>query len=720
MDLGTEQYEGLDRAGLIQLLERKERELSAYKACFSSGNTVNHTNNVVSDLVTILFKDDDRAMEHALDLLLAYFNVDCIYLAIFDDGTRTANFAYKAEVREVQLLRKNTTVLGYDEIPWIIKELREGNDVLFNDLSNMPPEASSEQALWKDTLLKSLLIAPLQLRNRVEGGIGFGTIGKSRTWCVSELKELHLVAGVFSIVVERWQSQRSGEEYRKRISELNTKFRQFFNNLPLGVELYDANGFMIDVNEADARIFGTSREQLLGINLFDNPNGTKELIALMTKGEPFSFPFTYRFAPVEDNKYYTTDQVLPEKYLRITGMGLKDRFGSIGFLVIVSDETEKQLKEEMLQNNLAILKAILLSGRSIVCEYDIDRKEFYANPLLNDSRSCKNKLFEYLFTHQSLTFGEFSALVGSEENVGKLYRVIDGKDDYCSFICKLPVDGNSIWIRFNALLYSSNKRNAGDKLICHLTDITEEKVLEERLHNAELETHRSELEVQKIKEADRLKSAFLANMSHEIRTPLNAIIGFSNILVETDDKEERKEFINIINKNNDLLLRLITDILDFSKIESGIQDYSVASANLKELCIGQCKMQALKMPEGVKLVCDFDALPDITLQTDSKRIMQVISNLLSNAAKFTEKGSVTLSVRLAGKSVRVEVADTGIGIPYEEQEKIFDRFVKLDSFSQGTGLGLPICKTIIEDLNGNIGVESQPGKGSCFWFTLPC
>lgn len=243
--------------------------------------------------------------------------------------------------------------------------------------------------------------------------------------------------------------------------------------------------------------------------------------------------------------------------------------------------------------------------------------------------------------------------------------------------------------------------------------------MEEKLYQAEYETRQSELEMQKVREADKLKSAFLANMSHEIRTPLNAIIGFSNIIAVADEKEEKEEYVKIINNNSDLLLRLITDILDFSKIESGVLDYSLVDVSLKEICNEQYQVHSLKMPDGVSLVCDFDALPDISICTDPRRVTQVISNLISNATKFTNTGSITLSYRMVDKCVLVEVTDTGIGISPENIDAIFERFVKINSFKQGTGLGLTICKTIIEALGGMIGVDSEPGIGSRFWFTLP-
>lgn len=208
-------------------------------------------------------------------------------------------------------------------------------------------------------------------------------------------------------------------------------------------------------------------------------------------------------------------------------------------------------------------------------------------------------------------------------------------------------------------------------------------------------------------------------MSHEIRTPLNAIVGFSNIMAETDDAEERKKFQDIINKNNDLLLQLISDILDLSKIESGILSFQKANMNLKEICSEITILYTTNSASSIKFIYDANLHPEVFLYTDSQRVIQVLSNLITNAYKFTHTGSITLSYRVEGEKVRISVADTGIGIAPQYHNEIFQRFIKVDNFSQGTGLGLPICKTIIEALGGEIGICSESGKGSTFWFTLP-
>lgn len=219
-------------------------------------------------------------------------------------------------------------------------------------------------------------------------------------------------------------------------------------------------------------------------------------------------------------------------------------------------------------------------------------------------------------------------------------------------------------------------------------------------------------------QADKLKSAFLANMSHEIRTPLNAIVGFSDLLVEAEDIEERKEYVKIVRNNNELLLQLITDILDLSKIEAGTFDFTYGDVNVNLLCENIVRSMEMKVSEGVALVFDSN-LPQYHLISDRNRLHQVISNFVNNAIKFTSQGSIRVGYQMKGEELVFYVQDTGIGIDKEQQLHIFERFVKLNSFVPGTGLGLSICQSIIEQLGGRIGVDSELGKGSRFWFRLP-
>ena len=220
------------------------------------------------------------------------------------------------------------------------------------------------------------------------------------------------------------------------------------------------------------------------------------------------------------------------------------------------------------------------------------------------------------------------------------------------------------------------------------------------------------------RELDRLKSAFLANMSHEIRTPLNAIVGFSQLLAETDDPEERHEFVEIIDSNNRMLLQLISDILDLAKIESGTMDFKFADMSVKEVINEIVTSFRIKMPDNVALIAPKDS-PECQIYSDRMRLTQVISNFLNNAIKYTSEGCITLAYEIIGDEIKFSVTDTGDGMSQEIQAHIFDRFYKGNTFKQGTGLGLSICETIVNRLGGRIGVNSELGKGSTFWFTHP-
>lgn len=257
-------------------------------------------------------------------------------------------------------------------------------------------------------------------------------------------------------------------------------------------------------------------------------------------------------------------------------------------------------------------------------------------------------------------------------------------------------------------VWDENKQLKG--IVLKVEDITLKKKAEIELRQAKEDAEKS----------DRLKSAFLANMSHELRTPLNAIVGFSDLLCHTVDPEEQLVYKDIIQRNNEALLRLVGDILDISKIETNTFDLICSDLEVGRLFEELKTIIASKIApvSSVEMYIKPEG-GNCTVYADQTRLLQVILRLIDNAIKFTFRGKIEIGYQNRENQVYFYVSDTGIGIPVEKQEIIFDRFVKLDSFKDGTGLGLAICKTIIGQLNGEIGVQSRPGEGATFWFTLP-
>ncbi|MDD3037767.1 PAS domain-containing hybrid sensor histidine kinase/response regulator [Bacteroides sp.] len=266
----------------------------------------------------------------------------------------------------------------------------------------------------------------------------------------------------------------------------------------------------------------------------------------------------------------------------------------------------------------------------------------------------------------------------------------------------------------NLLILDKRKiRVDGDDMTSPIIISIEWDITAMELMKRELQSSKEKAEL-----SDNLKSAFLANMSHEIRTPLNAIVGFSNLIAESEDREERKSYYDIVEANNERLLQLINEILDLSKIESGIVEFTFGPVNLHKLCKEVYDAHIFRTPLGVKLIYE-PSNERLMISTDKNRVFQVFSNLIGNAFKFTKEGSISYGFEQKDNRILLHVTDTGTGIEPNKVNRVFERFAKLNNYAQGTGLGLSICKTIIERLNGEISVTSEIGKGTTFTFFLP-
>ena len=483
-------------------------------------------------------------------------------------------------------------------------------------------------------------------------------------------------------------------------------FQNIFANIPAGVEIYDKDGYLIDLNNKDLEIFGVvNKSDVIGVNFFENPNVPQGIRDRVRNEDLVDFRLNYSFEQAEG--YYETNRSNAiELYSKVSK--LYDNEGNFsGYILISIDNTERI--DAM--NRIRDFENFFL----MISDY---AKVGYAKlNLLNRKGYAIKQWYKNLGEEEDTLLDE---VVGVYTHMHPEDRkrfldfydeVRDGKRRHFQGEMRIRRPGTKNewnWVSSNVMVTNYKPEENEIEIIGINYDITELKETE-----AELIQARDKAEMM-----DRLKSAFLANMSHEIRTPLNAIVGFSDLLVETEELAERQEYIKIVRENNDLLLQLISDILDLSKIEAGTFEFTSGDVDVNLLCEDIVRSMGMKAKEEVELVFD-DHLPVCHVISDRNRIHQVISNFVNNAMKFTSEGSIHVGYKLKDGELEFYVEDTGIGIEKEQLPHIFERFVKLNSFVHGTGLGLSICQSIVEQLGGRIGVDSEKGKGSRFWFTIP-
>ncbi|MBC5646233.1 PAS domain S-box protein [Parabacteroides sp. BX2] len=663
-----------------------------------------------SDVLSLLITPSQKdIIDQSLLTILRFFNVDRVYIGNFDNDKPTFDFTHEVTSQGTISMREDLLVgLPKADYAWWIKTIKEGKDIIIRDTDNMPEEAAAEQQILKVQEIVSLLVIPIYYRGYANGFIGLDCVKKHRDWDALDVENLRMLTDIISIAIERELAHGMVEHSMKQTLKSEAKFQIIFDKLPWGVELYDENGYLLDINNADLDIFGVTREQVIGLNAFENPNIPEWVSEKLKKGEDAAFLLDYNFNKAAEKGYYTSKLADEVKHLRVKGVVLKDRQDVIlGFFYIVFDDTESYHKAEEIQYSLAKLKAAVDTGESIIWEYDVATDKLSADFSLNDLIE-ESSFLTYLKEDRFSSVRDFIETLHPDDR-HRVYnkqfkRLVDGEIGKYVSVYRRVFDGKVYWLNSNVRAYKYSEDGKPSKIVSYTSNITEQR--------------EKELELMKVKEADKLKSAFLANMSHEIRTPLNAIVGFSDLVAETDDPEERQTYLDIIHTNNDLLLNLIGDILDFSKIEAGMLKYNIEDTNIKELCMEVYLSGSLKIKPGVKLLFDKNS-PTVILRTDPQRILQVIANFVNNAIKFTSEGSITIFYETKENEVKVCVRDTGIGISEENRARVFERFIKINDFHQGTGLGLTISKTIIEYLGGTIGVDSVQGKGSTFWFTLP-
>ena len=684
--------------GMLQCISRQRMNMQE-QTVDRLNSLLSRLNGISKSLLDFLHSDDiTLVINKILKEVLRQFQADRTYIFELDRKLHTEVCTYEIAVEGIKERKVLLSESSIDYASWWTGQILAGDPIILFTLNLLPDSAGADKRRLEEYGVKSTMVVPLNSKDGVWGYIGVDMVREHRNWCNEDYQWFVSLGNIISICMEL---RRSESEARLEKAYL----QNIYKNLPAGIELYDKDGFMTDLNDKEMEIFGLRhKEDVIGLNLFDNPLLPQGLKDKLKAGAPIDMSFNYDFDRLDG--YYSTSRTgtisLISKFAP-----LYDALGNlINILLINIDNTETTNAYSKIQDFEEFFTLIGNYAKVGYAHFNALKCDGYAvnSWYRNVGEKEGTPLNEIIKVHSHFHPDDRRMMLRFFDQV-----LIREASHLRRDVRILREDGTYTWTRVNVMVRDFRPEDGIIDMVCVNYDITELKETERKLIAAR----------DKAEELDRLKSAFLANMSHEIRTPLNAIVGFSSLLTETEDMKDRKQYMAIVQENTELLLQIISDILDLSKMESGAFEFVKSDTDVNLLCSEIIRSLRMKVPAGVELVFE-ECLPGCHVWADKNRLNQVISNFINNALKFTFSGSITLGYyRQTDGYLRFYVRDTGMGIPKNKIKTVFDRFVKLNSFVHGTGLGLSICKSLVEQMGGTIGVESEEGEGSCFWFTYP-
>ena len=692
--------------GYLQCIDKQTGETNENIDFLQVNSLLYQQNSLSYSLLAFLQSDDiTQIINKILADLLKQTKGDRTYIFEIDREHKVQSCIYEATAEGISQEQDFLQDVPWDDSLWWDRQISEKRSIILNTLDDMPPEAK----VYRDTLemqdIKSVIVVPLLSKDKVWGYMGIDMVRTHRSWSNTDHQWFSSLGNIISICLQLRKAELQAKEDRRALNHSEKILRNIYKNLPVGIELYDKDGYLVDMNDKELEIFGlTDMKEALGVSLFENPNIPEDVKEKLRARENVDFSINYDFSKIDR---YVTSRRKDVINLQTKVALLYDSQNQFSnYLFINIDTTETTSAYTKIQEFEHLFLLIGDYAKVGFAHFNVITRDGYAQ------NTWYRNLGEKENTPMPQVIGVYSHVHPEDCAVLKQFvgQVKEGKAT--SLSKEVRVDrgnGKYSWTSINVMVRDYRPQDGVIEMLCINYDITPLKETEQKLIIAR----------DKAEELDRLKSAFLANMSHEIRTPLNSIVGFSSLLAETDDREERQEYIKIVETNNELLLQLVSDILDLSKIESGTFDFVRSNLDVNESCMKIIKSMEMKVPEDVELVFE-KYMPDCHIYTDKNRFMQVITNFINNALKFTKQGTIALGYeQTAPHEIKFYVRDTGFGIPKEKLDSIFERFVKLNTFVQGTGLGLSICKSLVSQMGGKIGVESTEGEGSCFWFTHP-
>ena len=659
LSMEEENEEGqLIATGYGQRIESPETQ--GYQCAWNQriNNLLYCQNSIANSLLKLLSNDTgDELFEEMLADILYFFKGARVYIVRYNWKNGNQSCLYEVAACNVITLKEKLQNICSEDAPWFYQQIHANRPVILNSPDELPPLAVRDREVLAENGTNSMMLAPLMREEGVWGYMGIDIVDGYRKWNSEDYQWFSSLANIISICMEL-------RIIKERVMHSEKLFHDIFTNIPVGLELYSKEGMLLDCNNRNLEIFGVGdKNRIVGLNLFESPNMTRDIHESLRAGRPGTFHLKYDFD--EERRLFQSERrgVMD---LDIRSLMLYDAEDNLSnYLLVNIDNTERNnalSKVHDFENFFSIISDYSKVGYAKINLLDhtgFAVRQWYRN--LGESHDTPLTDIIGIFSHMHpddrksvLDFYE-KAKAGTE-------RFFDGD------LRIRPADGSDRWnwIHKSSMVTAYQSPNPRLELV-------------------------------------------------EVN-----IVGFSDLLMTVDDPAEQEEFRRTIQKNNTLLLQLFSDIIDLSKIDAGSFEYMPKPVCLYQFCAMMVQKMRNKVPEGVELQIDEDSPLDAWFSADSGYLNQVVTNFMSNAIKFTHRGTITVGYRInARQQLEMFVEDTGIGISIENQEAVFDRFMKVDSFVQGTGLGLPLCKSIIEKMGGHIGVISELGKGSRFWFTLP-
>ena len=568
--------------GFLQYIDRPIDTTNENIDFFQVSNLLYQQTNISYSLLAFLQCDDvTQVVNKTLGDLLNQFLGDRIYIFEINRKEQRQDCTYEVTAEGISKEQEFLSNIPWDPSTWWNHQIAERRAIILNTLDDMPEEAAEYRQTLEIQDIKSLMVVPLISKEEVWGYMGIDMVRTQRSWSNVDYQCFSSLANIISICIELRKSELQAKEDRLALDNSEKILRNIYKNLPAGVELYDKDGYLVDINDKELEIFGLSdKNEALRVNLFDNPNIPSEVKEKLRAKEDVDFSIDYDFSKI--SQYVNTRRNgIINLTTKVTALyDSQNQF--INYLFINIDTTETTNAYTKIQEFENLFLLIGDYAKVGFAHFNVLTRDGYAQD------TWYRNLGEKEGIPMPQVIGVYAHVVPEDQAVLKNFvgEVKTGKATSLRKevrVCR--ENGKYTWTSINVMVRDYRPQDGIIEMLCINYDITPLKETEQKLIIAR----------DKAEELDRLKSAFLANMSHEIRTPLNAIVGFSSLLAETDSRNERQEYIKIVQENNELLLQLISDILDLSKIEAGTFNFVYTNVDVNETCAEIIKSMSMNV-----------------------------------------------------------------------------------------------------------------------------